>query len=119
MGRRIKHLIFIFLIFGSGFYTVDYFVKRYEIQRYQTITAEYGSLNCENMKARFEIDLKQHQLKYFSFGMFDSEKFNRNLKNLGIENLHQGCVLSPLNCYNKFVEHYLLKSRNKNILDLY
>lgn len=47
MGRRIKHLIFIFLIFGSGFYTVDYFVKRYEIQRYQTITAEYGSLNCE------------------------------------------------------------------------
>lgn len=100
-------------------YTVDYSIKRYEAQRCQVITSEYESLNCGNMKAKFESDLQRHQLKYFSFGMFDSEKLNKNLKKFDMENFHQGCVLSPLKCYNQLVEKYLLRSRNTKISDLY
>lgn len=119
MRNRTKKLIIIFLIIFCGIFAVDYFVTHAEMKRYEAITTEYESLNCEKMKAKFEIDLKRNQLKYFSFGMFDSQKLNKNLKKLDIENFHQGCVLSPLNCYNKFVENYLLVSKNKKIEDLY
>lgn len=119
MGKRTKNIIFSLLIFSCGIFAVDYFATRYESQRCQAILSEYENLNCENMKAKFELDLQRHQLKYFSFGMCDSENLNKNLKNLDIENFHQGCVLNPLNCYNQLVEKYLLKNRNTKISDLY
>jgi len=71
------------------------------------------------MKTKFEIDLKNNQLKYFSFGMFEPQNLNENLKDLNIENFHQGCVLNHLNCYNKLIENYILKSKKIEIKNLY
>ena len=96
--------------------TLEYF----EMQYRGKILAEYSELNCEQMEHRFSEDIENNKLKYFSFGMFSSEKFDKSLKKIGIENYNLGCwVRDNFLCYNEWVEQYLIEKENIKITELY
>ncbi len=99
-----------------------YLVAEYyrEIQS-QNRLSEYHELEtCEEMENRFETDLKDRKLKYFSFGLAADEKYSKRMKTeLGIENFNLGCtVYSEKICYNKLVENHIKKKYGKTINEI-
>jgi len=95
--------------------TLNYF----SIQRTSELLAEFHNLNCEQIEKRFEKDLKNDELKYFSFGLVGSENLTNNLKKYDIENFDMGCtVYDKYFCYNKLVNEYLRTNENVEITQL-
>ncbi len=91
-----------------------------QIKLENKILINYKLINCENIKAKFELDLKNNDLKYFSGGLFNSDKLTQNLNNFKIKNINQGCYInSNLSCYDKLIENYLQEKLNVKINDLY
>ncbi len=95
--------------------TLNYF----SIKRTSKLLVEYKNLNCEQMDKRFEKDLKNDELKYFSFGLVGSGNLTNNLKNYNVENFDLGCLIdNNLLCYNEFIKEHLKENENIEITQL-
>ena len=95
--------------------TLNYF----SIQRTSNLLSEYKSLNCEQMDKRFEKDLENDELKYFSFGLVGSGNLTNNLEKYNVENLDLGCLVdNNLLCYNDLVNEHLKENDNVDITQL-
>ncbi len=124
LPRRIKGnflsvcalILSLILLFESSLITH----KIIEEQRLNSIYSEYSQLSCDELKKRFEIDLKDNDLKYFSGGMFHDLDWSEILKENDITELYQGCMVNlKLECYSDLVNDYLEKEKNINIKELY
>jgi len=76
---------------------------------------QYSSIDsCFEMENKFEDDLKNKELKFFTYGFSTDKKLNNYLKRkYNIQTYHKGCVVFgvPL-CYNEKVNQYLINNYN-------
>jgi len=93
-------------------------LKYYKHYRIEKIMSEYKNIDCEMMKGKFAIDLKNNELKLFiSGGLYNlkfEEKYNIEIFNNGSYDNLIG-VGENRNCYNNLVENYYLKELKINI----
>ena len=99
-------LVFLFQNLNIG-------LNYYSHYRFEKILAEYKSLDCDKLKERFELDLKNNELKFFSGGLFYNKTQAKKLKKHKIENFFQGCMIDKgLDCYSNLVLEYLKKEES-------
>lgn len=94
--------------------------KIYKSLQINKIYAEYAEIEtCEEMKKRFETDLKNGEIKYFQFGIGYDNELEKTLKNrYNIETFGMGCTIQPeIECYNQLVNEYLIEKHNDSIID--
>ena len=99
-------------------YSISLSIDDYRRIKYYDRLSEYYSLeSCEDMQQRFERDLKNDELKYFTYNIHDVTKLSENLKSeYSIENFFVGdIVVKDMGCYNALVEKYLRDSFDVDI----
>lgn len=100
--------------------TLNFTLTHFSQVRYGKMMGEYSALNCEEMNNRFEQDLANNELKYFSFGLGGSGNLTNNLKKYNIQNYDLGCIIrNNLECYSNLVAEYLKEKANVEINELY
>lgn len=100
----------------SAFSTFEYF----DSERRNKIYGEYSGLGCAEMENKFASDLENNELKYFSGGMFQDEKFGIELDRLDIEEFHQGCIIIvDFECYRNLLKEHLKKEKNIDLEKLW
>lgn len=100
--------------------TLNLTLIHFSQERYGKVMGEYYVLSCEEMNERFEQDLKNKELKYFSFGLVGSGNLTKNLKKYNIKNYDLGCIVrSNLECYSNLVDAYLKEKEQVDINQLY
>lgn len=79
----------------------------------------YETLSCEELEKRFEIDLENDEIMYFSYGLGYNEELHRELdEKYDIIFLHMGDIISThLPCYNDKVNEYLKRKYDDDLLD--
>ena len=89
-------------------------------ERMNKVFSEYSQLECDQLKDKFVSDLKRNDLKFFSGGMFYNEQLGDILKNNGIEEYFQGCLVNmEFDCYSELVTQYLKREKNIDLANLY
>ena len=90
------------------------------MEKYEKTLSEYEKLDCDQLKSRFEKDIENNEIKYFSGGFAGTGNLTKNLKKYNIQNFDQGCVVRMnLFCYSELVAEYLKEKENIDIGNLY
>lgn len=99
--------------------TINLTLNHFSIERYEKTLTAYGELSCEQMSKQFAIDLKNDELKYFSFGLVGSGNLTKNLKKYDIQNFDLGCIIrGNLICYSELISEHLKEKENVEIVHL-
>ncbi len=89
-------------------------------ERMNKVFYDYSQLECDQLKDKFNSDLKKNDLKFFSGGMFYNKLLGEILKENGIEEYFQGCLInSDFDCYSELVAQYLKKEKQIDLTKLY
>lgn len=100
--------------------TVNLTSEHYAIERYKKTLTEYHELSYGEMNKRFEDDLRNDELKYFSGGFAGTGNLTKNLEKYDVENFDLGCTIyGNLMCYSELVSQYLEEKENIRIVQLY
>jgi len=103
------------------FFNIYLSVEYYKIKEKERLHLEYNNIKTsKGVEDRFKLDLKNDELKYFSYGMGVDEILVENLKRkYNIRTFNEGCiVLGNGVIYNVFLEKYLLKNYKITINDI-
>lgn len=118
--NKIVSLLTVFVLSISIFIGINNSVSISKYKKYENLFYEYNSIEtCEEMETRFNDDLKNNELKYFSYGIGADKKLIKYLKRkYKIETFIEGCtIFGPKPCYNRLLNEYLKEKHNDSIID--
>ncbi|MFY0603349.1 MAG: hypothetical protein JXQ93_05335 [Flavobacteriaceae bacterium] len=108
-------LSFLTIAIVISLYLFSEYYKTYQLMKKEM---EYDKIKtCDEMKTRFLKDVKNNEVKYFSFGLGRDWTLDQALKNkFNIVNYSPGCLIqSEKICYNAMVEKYVKDNFNDSI----
>jgi hypothetical protein len=90
-----------------------YLQRQRRINRFNKVVSEYLKIdNYQDAKDLFDRDFKNHELKYFTYGMYYDKSYFKEIKNeFNLEIFNMGCINEGRLClYDYYVETEIIKN---------